>query len=226
MYKIEKNLTKLKQNQPTFFLNQKEQQELQKKLKKNTYQVYKPYLDSEKNIFYKKEPPQVILYEIKTKIPLEHREILGTIFSLNISEELFGDIIIKENHYYIYVLKSIAPYLKNNFLMIKNSHIELIEQDLSELQNYQREYIDINIIASSPRIDTVLAKITKISRTNIIEHIKNKEILLNYSILTNPSKTLKENDIFSMKGHGKFIYTGIKKETKNKNYIITCKKYK
>ena len=52
MYKIEKSLNKLKNNQPTFFLNPKEQQELIKKLKKNSYNIFKPYPDSEKNIFY------------------------------------------------------------------------------------------------------------------------------------------------------------------------------
>ena len=113
MYTIEKNLNKLKHNQPTFFLDPTEQQELKKKLKKDTYKIYKPYIDSEKNIFYIKEEPKIILYEIKAKIRLEHREILGTIFSLNISGELFGDIIIKDDHYYIYVIESIAPYIKN-----------------------------------------------------------------------------------------------------------------
>ena len=49
MYTIEKSLTKLNHNQPTFFLDPKEQLELKKKLKKDSYQVYKPYPDSEKN---------------------------------------------------------------------------------------------------------------------------------------------------------------------------------
>ena len=38
MYTIEKNLNKLNHNQPTFFLDPKEQQELRKKLKNKTYQ--------------------------------------------------------------------------------------------------------------------------------------------------------------------------------------------
>ena len=75
MYKIEKNLNKLNKNQPTFFLDPKEQLELSKKRKKDSYQIYKPYSDSEKNIFYTKEEPKVILNEIESKVPLPHREI-------------------------------------------------------------------------------------------------------------------------------------------------------
>ena len=62
MYTIEKNLNKLNHNQPTFFLDPKEQKELAKRLKKNSYYIYKPYIDSEKNIFYTKTKPNIILY--------------------------------------------------------------------------------------------------------------------------------------------------------------------
>ena len=226
MYKIEKNLNRLYRKEATFFLDPKEQLELAKKLKKEPYQIYKPYPDSEKNIFYIKEEPKVILYEIKSKIPLEHREILGTLFSLNITSELFGDIVITNNHYYIYVLESIAPYIKNNLLLVKNSRIELIEVPLETLKEYHKEYETIEIIASSTRIDTVISRLIQTSRPNIIEKIKNKEIILNYDILKNNSYKLKENDIFSIRRYGKYQYIGIKKETKSKNYIIECKKYK
>ena len=226
MYKIEKNLNRLYRKEATFFLDPKEQLELAKKLKKEPYQIYKPYPDSEKNIFYIKEEPKVILYEIKSKIPLKHREILGTLFSLNITSELFGDIVITNNHYYIYVLESIAPYIKNNLLLVKNSRIELIEVPLETLKEYHKEYETIEIIASSTRIDTVISRLIQTSRPNIIEKIKNKEIILNYDILKNNSYQLKENDIFSIRRYGKYQYIGIKKETKSKNYIIECKKYK
>ena len=226
MYKIEKNLNRLYRKEATFFLDPKEQLELTRKLKKESYQIYKPYPDSEKNIYYIKEEPKVILYEIKSKVPLEHREILGTLFSLNITSELFGDIVITNNHYYIYVLENIAPYIKNNLLMIKNTHIELIEVPLDTLKDYRKEFETIEIIASSTRIDTVISRLIQTSRPNVIEKIKNKEIILNYEILKNNSYQLKENDTFSVRRYGKYQYIGIKKETKSKNYIIECKKYK
>ena len=226
MYKIEKNLNRLYRKEATFFLDSKEQLELARKLKKESYQIYKPYPDSEKNIYYIKEEPKVILYKIKSKVPLEHREILGTLFSLNITSELFGDIVITNNHYYIYVLESIAPYIINNLLMIKNTHIELIEVPLDTLKDYHKEFETIEIIASSTRIDTVISRLIQTSRPNVIEKIKNKEIILNYEILKNNSYQLKENDTFSVRSYGKYQYIGIKKETKSKNYIIECKKYK
>lgn len=226
MYTIEKSLNKLKHNQSTFFLDPKEQLELKKKLKKDAYQIYMPYPESEKNIFYTTNKPRIILYEIISKTPLEHREILGTVFSLNITSELFGDIIINNNHYYIYVLEQIAPFIKSNLLRIKNTNIELKEVPLDTLRDYKKEYKKIEIITSSLRIDTVIARLIQTSRPNVIEKMKNKEIILNYDILKNNSYQLKENDVFSIRRFGKYKYIKIIKQTKNSNFIIECHKYK
>lgn len=226
MYTVEKSLNKLKHNQPTFFLDPKEQLELKKKLKKDTYQIYMPYPESEKNIFYTTNKPRIVLYEIISKTPLEHREILGTVFSLNITSELFGDIIINNNHYYIYVLDQIAPFIKSNLLRIKNTNIELKEVPLDTLKDYKKEYEKIEIITSSLRIDTVIARLIQTSRPNVIEKMKNKEIILNYDILKNNSYQLKENDVFSIRRYGKYKYIKIIKQTKNNNFIIECHKYK
>lgn len=226
MYETEKNLNKLYHNQPTFFLDQKEQKDLLKKLNKNKYNIYKPFAESEKVCFYTTKEPKIALLEIKTSIPLEHREILGTCFSLNISSGLFGDIVITNNHYYIYLFEQIIPFFQNNLLKIKNSKVELIEVPIDTLKDYKREFEKIEIISSSQRIDTVIARLIKSSRQNVLEKIKNKEVILNYDILKNSSYILKENDIFSIRRFGKYKYLGIIKETKNKNYIIECEKYK
>ena len=52
MYYIEKNLTRLRNGQFTFFLDPKELNEVKSKLKKDEYSIFYPYKDSEKNIIY------------------------------------------------------------------------------------------------------------------------------------------------------------------------------
>lgn len=225
MYTLQNYITKLKNGKSTPFLDPKEQRSLQQKLKKVDYQVYKPYKDSEKNILYTTTIPKVILYEIKTKQPLRHQEILGTIHALNIKSEIFGDIIIQDNHYYIYVLEQMKPYFETNFLTIKNTPIELVELPIETLENYERSYEEITMITSSTRIDTVIASLITTSRQKAVDKIKNKEVFLNYEIVTTPAYLLKENDIFSIRKYGKFKYKGIIKKTKKDNILICCQKY-
>ena len=83
----------------------------------------------------------------------------------------------------------------------------------------------IEIITSSLRIDTIIARLIQTSRANVIEKMKNKEIILNYDLLKNNSYQLKENDVFSIRHHGKYKYIKTINQTKNNNYIVECYKY-
>ena len=225
MYTIQKNLTKLRQNQCTYFLDPKELAQIKGKLKKGEYSIYYPYNDSENVILYTHKIPEVILYEIKVKTPIRHQDILGALFSLNISKELFGDILIIDNHYYVYLLPIVRNYFESNFLQVRNSSIELEEIPIDTLKDYERSYETIECIVSSNRIDTVISSLIHVGRSNITDFMKNKEILLNYDYLTNSSYKLKEGDTFSIKRIGKFKYNGILKHTKSNHIIIEVLKY-
>ena len=225
MYTIQKNLNRLNNYQPTFFLDPKEQNDLKMKLKKNDYKVFYPYKDSEKVIFYIDELPEVILYEIKSKQELRHQDILGTMYSLNISPEMFGDIILDNGRYFIYVLKLFQNYFEMNFTKVRNSSIELVRCDIDYLEDFERKYETIEIIVSSERIDTVISSIIHCNRAMIKDKIKDKEILLNHELLKNNSYVLKIGDVFSIRKFGKYKYIGIIKQTKKDNYIIKCFKY-
>ena len=225
MYYVEKNITKINNNQHTFFLDPKELNEVKSKLRKGSYNIYCPYKDSEKNIIYTTNPPKVLLYEIKIGIPVRHQDILGSIYSLNISKELFGDILLIDGRYFIYILDVVRNYFESNFLSICNSSIELIELDINYLKDYERSYEKIELIVSSNRIDTVVSSICHTGRNNISDMIKKKEIILNYDFLKDNSYKLKDNDVFSIKRIGKFKYNGVIKNTKSNHYIIEVLKY-
>lgn len=225
MYTIQKNITRLDSQNNTYFLDPKELELVKGKLRKNEYSIYYPYPDSEKNIIYKKNIPEVLLYEIKSKIPLRHQDILGTMYSLNIASDLFGDILIINNRYYIYILPIVRNYFESNFTMVRNSHIELEEIDIDTFKDYEREYEELEFIVSSNRIDTIVSYLCHTGRNSINEKIKRKEILLNYDYLKDSSYKLKENDTFSIKKIGKFKYMGIIKDTKGGHVVIKLLKY-
>lgn len=225
MYLVEKNLTKLRNLGSTYFLDPNELNQVKCKLKKNEYSIYYPYKDSEKNIIYTSKEPEVLLYEIIIKVPVRHQDILGSMYSLNISPELFGDILIIDNRYFIYILPIVRNYFESNFLMVKNAHIELKELDINYLKDHERGYEKLKFIVSSNRIDTVISSIIHTGRSNISDYIKKKEILLNYDYLKDTSYKLKEGDTFSIRRIGKFKYNGTIKNTKSNHLIIEILKY-
>lgn len=225
IYNIKKNIDKIKRGDYTYFLDQKEANQVKSKLKKNEYKIFETYPECNKIILYTSNIPNIKTYEIKSKIKLRHQDILGSLFSLNITNEMFGDIIVNEDKYYIFILDVIDKYIKSNLLFIKNAEIELIEKGINEVNNYKQKYEEHNIIVSSLRIDTIIAHIINTNRNNVIDKIKNKEIILNYEILNKNSYILKENDIFSIRKFGKYKFIGVEKTTKKDNLIIKYLKY-
>lgn len=224
-YIIEKNINKIYRGEATNFLDPTTLKNVINKLKGINYNVYYPYKDSDKTIIYTNTLPEISLLEIISYDKLTHREIMGSLFGLNIDSELFGDIIITNNHYYIMIIKSMYELIINNFNMVGRHSIKLKEVSLDILDNYQREYEEVEIIVSSTRIDNVISSLIGTSREQIKRKFLDDEIILNYEVCHKLNYELKENDTFSIRRFGKYKYTGIIKETKKGNFLIKCLKY-
>lgn len=224
-YIIEKNVDKIINLKHTNFLDPSTTKKVCGKLKGYAYKIYYPYKDCDKVIMYTKEKPSIKLLEIISHDKLTHRKIMGSLFNLNINTEMFGDIIIYNNHYYVIILKNIYDVIIKEFNMVGNSHIKLKEVPLNILENYERKYEILEIIVSSVRIDTVISRLTKINRELLKKKFTNEEIILNYEPCNKTNYNLKENDIFSIRKYGKYKFGGIIKNTKKDNYIIKIYKY-
>ena len=225
MYKIEKYVEKLINGEPTGFLNPVDVMNIKGKLNKNQYKIYSPTKDSEKVIFYNKKEPDISLYEIETNNKLRHQEILGALFNLKIDESMFGDIIINDDHYYVFINNLIEDYFISNFNKIGNNNIILKKLDIDYLKDYERSYEKIELIVTSLRIDTVISRIIHTNRDSIKDKIKDREIYLNHELLKRTDYKLKEGDIFSIRKYGKFKYIEIVNNTKKDNFVILVHKY-
>lgn len=224
IYTVEKIVEKVLYSNSTNFVEIKYLNRVKKELKNIKYNIYEPFNGATKIILYNKMP-NIKIYEIVSSNDLRHQDILGTLYSLNISDEMFGDVVIWNNRYFIIILSSIDNYIKSNLTSIKNSKVDLIEKDPYYLKNYKQEYEEFNIIVPSVRVDVIVSKIINSSRSNALEKIKNGDIYLNYELLTKPTYMLKENDIFSIRKYGKYKFNGIINETKKGNIIVNISKY-
>lgn len=222
-YKVTKEIEKFKKLGYTGFINRNMFLEVSKILRSCLlkYDIYETYKDADKIILYSKEP-NVTCFKIISGSLLKHSDIMGALYNFQVSEDVIGDIIVDDNNYYFYILSSMEEYFSENFKMIGNNNISIKKIDLPD---YERKYDVIELISSSERIDAVISKLTNIKRTDIDSLISKKAITLNYNVLTNKSYNLKEDDIFSIKGYGKYKYIGIIRTTKKDNLILKILKY-
>lgn len=224
IYTVEKIVEKVLYSNSTNFVEIKYLNRVKKELKNVKYNIYEPFVGATKVILYNKMP-NIKIYEIISSNDLRHQDILGTLYSLNISDEMFGDVVIWNNRYFIIILSSIDNYIKSNLTSIKNSKVDLIERDPYYLKDYKQEYEECIIIVPSIRVDVIVSKIINSSRSSALEKIKNGDIYLNYELLTKPTYMLKENDIFSIRKYGKYKFLGEINKTKKGSLVIKYLKY-
>lgn len=224
-YSITKEVDNLFNRNYTNFINQKDLKLLKGQLHKNEYQIYTLYPECNKVILYKKSIPEITMLEINTLGEIRHQDILGTLFSLGIKEELYGDIIKIDNLYYLFTFPDLKEFYEYNLTEINHQKITLKEVPLSFVTNFNQEYITREIIVSSLRIDNIIATLINTSRGGVLEKFHNHEVLLNYEE-PKINKELQENDIFSIRKYGKFKFNKILKRTKKNGYIIEILQYK
>ena len=154
---------------------------------------------------------------------VEHRNILGAVHNLGINFNRFGDIVVLENEVYIFVDEEIADYIAMEFTKAGRVNLEFQRIDLAEVE-IEKKYEDFEIVSSSFRIDSIVAKITNKSRSKVKEFLEQDFIKLNHVVLRNGEKTCTLEDIISIRKYGRFVVKGYTQNKKSLKYRITISK--
>ena len=227
MYEIEKNVERIYRGESTGFLTNSVKSAVEGKLKKGCYKMWRPFIEAEKVILYAGNEPRVRLFRIGCykDEELRHSGIMGSLFGLNITSEMFGDIVKWRDEFYIYLLDDICELVINEFRMIGNVVIKLEEVSLDYLKDFEREYEKIELIVSSLRIDTVISRLAHCNRDSVFDKVRNQEIFINDELVRKASSLMEVGDIFSVRKLGKFRFGKIVGRTKKDNFIIEIDKY-
>ncbi len=156
---------------------------------------------------------------------LAHRDFLGSLMSLGIRRSTLGDLIVSDNVAYAPCLDNIADYICENLVEIKHTNVRC-----SKIEHIPEESlpkpVESEFVVASERLDSVISSIYKISRSESKGLCEHEKVLIGGVPMLNASYTPKDGDIISVRGHGKFIYCGIKLETKKGRLRCTAKIYK
>ena len=227
VYEVEKNVEKILRGGSTGFLTRKVCLAVQKRLKRIDFEIFSPFEEAEKVILYANDIPKVRLFrfECYKDDELKHSAIMGSLFGLNITSEMFGDIVKWNGDFYVYLLSDISDLVVKELRTIGNISVSLVEVDSNLLSDFEREYDSQELIVSSLRIDTVISRLIGCNRDRIQEKLKNKEIIVNDIVAKKASDALNIGDNFSIRKCGKFRFKEIIGRTKKDNFIIVIDKY-
>lgn len=183
---------------------------------------------SYEKLWYEEEFPVccIVIRPVMKKFAekLSHRDILGALMNLGIERNLLGDIIIKEDVYYVLCLKRIAEYLVGSLKKIKHTVVEAV---LSEKmpEGASPEIQILNPTVSSLRADGMISKVFHMSRNESENMFAKGLVYINGKEAPKGSVCLKEGDAVSVRGFGKFRFSGVIRETAKGNFSIRIEKY-
>ena len=183
---------------------------------------------SEENCGYQYEAPlKVVKIEPVSKKfsdNLSHRDFLGSIMSLGIKREVLGDIVIRENTGYVVCLENIAEYLCDNIGQIKHTTVHCDVLD-SMPEGAMSEPTEKEVLVSSERVDAVVSAVYNLSRSDSKELFDQKKIFIDSKSVISPSAALKEGNVVSVRGKGKFKYFGVVRQTKKGKIAVSVAVY-
>ena len=130
-----------------------------------------------------------------------HRNVLGTIMSLGIERNTFGDIVVEDNLITIFVSKKISEYLIKNLSMISRQRMNWEIISSFKQSNIKEEVKTINV--ASMRLDAVVAKSINVGRSEAVEIINSGNVLINHKQCLNITHNVKEQDILSIRKFGR-----------------------
>ena len=138
---------------------------------------------------------------------LTHRDFLGSILNLGIDRSKTGDILVTED------------LTRVRHTVIDSSVINL------DMINYTPDFQQIKGTVSSVRLDSLLPLAFSSSRSKLSGLIEGAKVFVNGKLITSNGYQVKEGDLISVRGLGKFRFEEAGKITKKNRISVTIQKY-
>lgn len=169
-------------------------------------------------------PLKCITFKYRKEDKLTHRDFLGTLMGMNFKREIIGDIIIGEGKTQAFVTETAAKLIMTTVSKIGRTGVSCFDDIPFELE-VKKEFAEVSGTVASLRLDCVVALAANVSREKAAALIRGERIDVNHFAAASLSQELKEGDILSIRGCGRFILSGINGVTKKGRIHIILKKY-
>ena len=162
--------------------------------------IYPEYLTIDKDDF------QVGLFEVNypTKfIKLNHRMVLGSMMSLGLKREKFGDIMIQGERIQFFMSTEVEDFVKQQLVQMGKAKVSITKQELTNLILPDERWKELQTTASSFRLDVIISAGFNMSRQKAQALIQQGNANVNWETIEQPSFECGESDILSVRGLGR-----------------------
>ncbi len=155
---------------------------------------------------------------------LTHRDVLGSLMNLGIERCKLGDILVNEEEIYVFCQEKIAAFVMQELTRIRHTTVKSEQVEADSLSVEPRKELAEAIITSN-RLDSVIACICKISRSQASAWIKGGKVFLDNRQVLQITAECKPGELISVRSVGRFRFVESFGETRKGRLKIKYEKY-
>lgn len=157
-------------------------------------------------------------------IALNHRDFLGTMLACGVKREKLGDILCADGLAVAFVHEDIAAFLREQIVKVGGEGVTL-ELPYTGVLPAAHTFREIRDTVASPRLDAVLKAVLGISREEAARRIAAGLVSLNHVPCTAQAASVKDGDVISVRGSGRYVVDALGPPTKKGRLILKARKY-
>lgn len=153
---------------------------------------------------------------------LTHSDLLGCLMHSGIERSVIGDLIVQKEDLYIFCKEKISKYIIDNCKQIGKCTVHFEEcLDYIITENNKKE---IHIMCSSLRLDSVVAQLSRCSRSEALKKIHAGFVKVN-DVVLEQNLQLCNNDFVSIRKTGRFQFKEVVSTTKKGRLVLNFDQY-
>lgn len=145
---------------------------------------------------------------------LEHKDALGALMALGIKRSKLGDIVVYEGGFQVVVEKSLSDYFLSSVDKIGRAGVSIHMIPSTEAKEKVEKTREVSGTVKSIRLDSIVALCFSISRSDSQKLIESDMVKVNHVVTSRTDFVPKNQDMISVRGHGRFTIKEILGVTK------------
>ncbi|MCC8046168.1 MAG: YlmH/Sll1252 family protein [Clostridiales bacterium] len=153
-----------------------------------------------------------------------HRDVLGALMHLGIDRATTGDIAVTDKEAWLFCSSRFSDMICQELTQVRHTQITCSVCKMDHF-SYTPSTQLIRGSVASIRLDAMLALAFGASRSSLLSLIEHGDVFVNGKMTTSNGYTLKENDLVSVHGKGRFRYKGTGGQSRKGRMYAELEKY-
>lgn len=156
---------------------------------------------------------------------LAHGDYLGALLGLGVKREKIGDIHVHDWGAHVLVAEELAPFFASHLTGVGRTAVSADILPLERLEESQRNIAEMFCTVASLRLDSVVGEAARLSRAKAAAPIRAGRCRVNWKVEEDPSAPVKEGDVISLQGFGRFTILAVEGLSKSGRYRLRIGKF-